>query len=865
MDAERERRHSEMQWGRILESLANERGPWGVGGDSAAASSDNGGDSASQRRVYWMLDSSEDHLRCRHKLMRNPLGSSHVGAAQHSSTATAITSHLPQAPSSSPLPTTNVDKLMPSSSLENFSASSSSLRLRTTSVALWKDLSKFQKKSDMVADDDDDDVKLENSGDGGGGGSSTGAVIILDGASGGTTARRQFASGKNCGAAYLSAAAQEDDEEELRDEEADGSSRNAPEDDVGSDEEEHGIDGEGNRAGNAGAMVWFNEHIELLLRAPLAVTPGSLEVTRDRIRFTRLDEDDDKDFESSHHGKASAWATSNTPHSSSGGSSARSDVWVVQHVDARSWKVRDVVKLAYRHYSLRFVAMELFFADHTVIMVNCKTMANCRKLHHAIEVKGKPPYLIPQPDTPRLVLASSTFHGIGLTEAWVQREISNFEYLMQLNTLAGRTYNDLAQYPIFPWVLADYHSAELDLSSPRTFRDLRYPIGIQHSRLKEVVQERYRELESMHEPGDPMTSPHHYGACYSNPAFVLWWLLRLEPFTSLHINLSGGHFDKADRLFVSIEKAFKACTTNPMDCKELIPEFFYNSDFLTNSQDFTMGTTQGGAQVGPVELPPWAKGDASRFVRLHREALESEFVSANLHHWVDLIFGCKQRPPSLPNGSSEALKYCNVYRLWHYPDAFSMDEVEDEDPTMHRAWIQTANEFGQVPVQLFPHEPHPQRIPLHQADLIWPIASVVTGAGTCVHRRGLPPQPEPQRPKYLLSYPPVFMASCAVSISLCAINIILGNAHVARGGCIEIKPGIYFHSQLLGLTGLHELCLSLFYIVQVIMLAELSDGAERLVSIDAARVIGYHVKKKKPPDVVPPYELKVLYSTQSRR
>lgn len=25
------------------------------------------------------------------------------------------------------------------------------------------------------------------------------------------------------------------------------------------------------------------------------------------------------------------------------------------------------------------------------------------------------------------------------------REISNFEYLMQLNTLAGRTYNDLTQ------------------------------------------------------------------------------------------------------------------------------------------------------------------------------------------------------------------------------------------------------------------------------------------------------------------------------------------------------------------------------------------------------------------------------------
>ena len=36
--------------------------------------------------------------------------------------------------------------------------------------------------------------------------------------------------------------------------------------------------------------------------------------------------------------------------------------------------------------------------------------------------------------------------------------MSNFEYLMHLNTIAGRTYNDLMQYPVFPWVVADYQS-----------------------------------------------------------------------------------------------------------------------------------------------------------------------------------------------------------------------------------------------------------------------------------------------------------------------------------------------------------------------------------------------------------------------
>lgn len=40
-----------------------------------------------------------------------------------------------------------------------------------------------------------------------------------------------------------------------------------------------------------------------------------------------------------------------------------------------------------------------------------------------------------------------------LTDLWVNGQISNFEYLMYLNTLANRSFCDLSQYPIFPWVI----------------------------------------------------------------------------------------------------------------------------------------------------------------------------------------------------------------------------------------------------------------------------------------------------------------------------------------------------------------------------------------------------------------------------
>jgi hypothetical protein len=40
-----------------------------------------------------------------------------------------------------------------------------------------------------------------------------------------------------------------------------------------------------------------------------------------------------------------------------------------------------------------------------------------------------------------------------MSNRWTKGLISNFDYLMYLNTAAGRTYSDLMQYPVFPFVL----------------------------------------------------------------------------------------------------------------------------------------------------------------------------------------------------------------------------------------------------------------------------------------------------------------------------------------------------------------------------------------------------------------------------
>lgn len=69
-------------------------------------------------------------------------------------------------------------------------------------------------------------------------------------------------------------------------------------------------------------------------------------------------------------------------------------------------------------------------------------------------------------------------NDIFLFSVFQRGEISNFQYLMHLNTLAGRSYNDLMQYPVFPWILADYDSEVIAgfTTKTRVFLDLIYSV-----------------------------------------------------------------------------------------------------------------------------------------------------------------------------------------------------------------------------------------------------------------------------------------------------------------------------------------------------------------------------------------------------
>jgi hypothetical protein len=265
---------------------------------------------------------------------------------------------------------------------------------------------------------------------------------------------------------------------------------------------------------------------------------------------------------------------------------------------------------------------------------------------------------------------------------------------MFLNKVAGRTYNDLTQYPVFPWIISNYETEKLDLNDPNNYRDLSKPVGALDEARLQKFQERYDNFI------DDNIPPFYYGSHYSTAGAVLFYLIRVEPFTSQFLCLQGGKFDYPDRIFDSIPGTWENCLKSTTDVKELIPEFFYLPEFLVNNNQFDLGTKQNGNKIGNIGLPPWAKNEYE-FIRIQREALESDYVSQHLHEWIDLIFGYKQR-------GEEAIKAKNTFYFLTYEGAIDLNSLRD--PVQKQAVIDQIQNFGQTPAQLL-IAPHPPRDP----------------------------------------------------------------------------------------------------------------------------------------------------------
>eukprot|EP00359_Climacostomum_virens_P000646 CAMPEP_0204897634 /NCGR_PEP_ID=MMETSP1397-20131031/848_1 /ASSEMBLY_ACC=CAM_ASM_000891 /TAXON_ID=49980 /ORGANISM="Climacostomum Climacostomum virens, Strain Stock W-24" /LENGTH=2393 /DNA_ID=CAMNT_0052065411 /DNA_START=106 /DNA_END=7287 /DNA_ORIENTATION=+ len=344
------------------------------------------------------------------------------------------------------------------------------------------------------------------------------------------------------------------------------------------------------------------------------------------------------------------------------------------------WLSREITEVVHKKYMQQRTAIEVYTTSGRSYLFNLYSIISIRKIVHFFGDKFK----------------TSTSESIApWTKLWKSGQISNLEYLMKLNRYSGRSYNDLGQYPVFPWVLSNY-SETLSFEESE-FRDLSWPIGAIDERSRNESIERFAQFE-----GDIDLMPYHYGSHYSNMGITVHYLIRAEPYTKQAISFQDNHFDVADRLFYSIKIAWENSTLATGDYKELIPEFFAFPEFLLNMHKYNLGWRQSGEEVDDVALPAWSEPGESMspysFIYMHRRALEHNFVSRNLNKWIDLIFGCKHEDKASVN------VFLPLTYEHHFTEQLAMCDAEKF--ARETLLIQIAH-FGQTPSRLFdrPHEP----------------------------------------------------------------------------------------------------------------------------------------------------------------
>lgn len=337
------------------------------------------------------------------------------------------------------------------------------------------------------------------------------------------------------------------------------------------------------------------------------------------------------------------------------------------------WKIEEIKEIVPRRFLHVYSAIEIYFYSGKTKYFNFYEESKCNKVKNFLS-QFKP-------------LVNIKESAERSMEDWRRGKLSNFEYLMALNKLSGRSFNDISQYPVFPWVLKNFETSEINLSQESNYRDLSLPVACQNEYGREKSKKTYETSKN------DDRYPYHHGSHYSNGGIVLHFMLRIEPYSQQSKNLQGGSFDVADRLFLSLEISWKGSQAGYGDCKELIPELFYLPEIFVNKNREDFSRRQNGHLVDNLLLPPWAKNSVFKFLQIHRKALESQIVSEKLPCWINLVFGSHQ-------SRKEAETCFNLFHPVTY-DFHYKNILMNCDKSLHQSFSQQVQHFGQTPIKLF--------------------------------------------------------------------------------------------------------------------------------------------------------------------
>ena len=147
------------------------------------------------------------------------------------------------------------------------------------------------------------------------------------------------------------------------------------------------------------------------------------------------------------------------------------DIWkeVLSLEDGyRCFPLDEVHSVFKRRHQLKYTALRITDTSGSTLLFSCDSEAKCDEVLLRLFEADLPASLFHQvigiKNLQLLRGLSNMYNRLmalflsSATSKWLKGEVSNFDYLMHVNVAAGRSFQDLTQYPVFPWVSTDVRS-----------------------------------------------------------------------------------------------------------------------------------------------------------------------------------------------------------------------------------------------------------------------------------------------------------------------------------------------------------------------------------------------------------------------